>query len=487
MLANQIAATNHLSFQAISGNSVLGKFAKNFARNFVSPLIVTIFSEILGIDRNTVNSLPLFSAQLVIAQGILAYKITRKKIVFLIASLFAVSFQYIQLPILDMAHRVTLGWVFFFFLAYTIVSIRDNKQARYTVAFIIFLLAFIPSYQTLSIACIPFFSTLFILIWISEKETTTSHLIIILLVGVVSYYIIIAGWASRLIPIVIASIHGVSNLTISGPTIAEPLERYLYQQPEATIRSSLFLVSSLTAILILGSTSLYRGYLVYRSKNLRNLSWFDIIIICVIVQGVANTFLSMLFSASGGIDPRLLALLFVPIFGSRLYSIVKRNYSPSVRHVFILVIIIPALFLTVTQPLTPHTNLISVSQEEVTQIEWANKQIPDEEIIVSDFNIASAYKAIGGNGEIYLPPAGTPPYSKQRTAQQLIDIYYENPSVASTHGDVYLVNEQLEEQGIFHLGSITTKPNADLGRQLDKSPRWNRIYSSKNSKIFRGR
>ncbi len=271
----------------------------------------------------------------------------------------------------------------------------------------------------------------------------------------------------------------------------------LQYQNNALVTNSLYdaarWVARLTALGLVGTAALYRGVALWRSpENVTEaMTTLDVLFVGVMVQGVASVFILPFFAPSGGISPLLLGLFVTPVFGGYLLDRLLDSYlRPTVpwrkvvtAGLVVLLVSAPAFAVFTAKPTTDGMQIISTTETDVEQAEWADANLPDRRL-TSDFTTLSTYYTVGGDGRTHLPRGGSPAYSSGPTARLLVETYYTNPPLVAGAADAYLVRGQMEEYGMAHRASITTVPNPDLSTSLSRSPLWSKVYTTGSDETF---
>jgi hypothetical protein len=503
--AQKILETRYISPAPFprSGNvGFLVAWANRFFNNILAPLIVAVVSIVTDISTVELQVIPLFILTIVISQILIARVIVKHPTTPIIAVFIAVSYKFLAPQFVVSPHRGALAWALFLSLISWILIVQDPKRQLYGVAIIVLVLPF--SAKTLSVIGMVFVSLIFAVSNFVKGQKFSFVTYTAMLLYIVTYNGIINSglWdsAKKIIFAVGAQIQLIIEQSLFDVLRASwggfinvqttPLSNFLLN---TSIPSQIFFLTlyvSVLSLLFAAFTSLYRVMKIYSEREIFPI---DIVWIATLGQGIIMGLVAILFAGSGGLNYRLLGLTFAPIFGSftilKLSSKIRSNWRLiSVALVVLLIVFLPAFSLMIQIPDTPGYQFHTTANTEQHSVDWIDTYTSPEDSIVSDFASLSVFYTLSDNQpyhKSYLPATSTLSYTTNKSAERLISTYYEKPSNAPA--DLWLVNRRMETNGLFHIGSIKTKPNPNLSNDLDISRDWQIIYTSKHNKMYKNK
>jgi hypothetical protein len=318
---------------------------------------------------------------------------------------------------------------------------------------------------------------------------------------IIAYYSIISLWIPEVIKKLII---GITSVGFVGPvdlvtnfgqylsgagTINSVLVPYLYSFQIPATFSVIIWIARISALSL---TSLGLLIISFEFIKTREFKRPQVIAMAFIIQGISFAFIIPLFAPSGGISPIKLLLFFTPIFGGYFASKsfqYTSNTNIEIRHIVVCILTVTmvlslftsGMIISTWKPNLDNSEISTTSESEILYLNWAGKYA-DGGTIFSDFQTLSSYYTIGGTGKskIYIP---TPPvYNSKSDSESVVRLFYKNPQ--SVDADSYLVSNSMEQKGMYHLGTVFTKPNRRLGSELSKNHTWVKVYSSSGGKVF---
>jgi len=561
--ARSIESTGRIWPFAVPDHSFLTWWVTEFADNVATPVVARVLADMGGIDLQVVQAFPLFAFPLVLSQALLAARVSRRKAVFPLAALLAVSYQFHVSHLVTSAHRGAMTWALLFavlaFLSSVDVTDRDSLAVLAVLAF-----GFVVGSHTLPVASLLFFSVLFLASRLGSRQFLSRRAYLLIAGLVVVYYGVFFDWLVYLVSLFFERVGLLLSIPASqiqvswyhatltafgGVTVvllsARALDRAVGRETVTTravvaaIGAGVLGLGTLLAVTISPgeflevartSGSVHPSVLSYQNTALVTTPWYDslrwvgrltsvalvgaaalvragalwtddrsvavatrpvdALLLAVTVQGLASVSLLPLFAPSGGVNPQLLGLLVTPVFGgyvlARGFERFDGRYSPrqiATICVVVLVVTVPAFAVVTWKPMTDGMQIISTTETDTQQAEWAGTHLDDSRL-ASDFTTLSGYYALGGRGPTHIPEGGSPAYSSARNAELLIETYYTAPERTYLWADAYLVRGQMERYGMAHRASITTVPNPDLGDELGRNRSWNKVHTTGSDETF---
>lgn len=259
LISSAIVETGSLQLTPFAEGTFLVTYTNDFTREFLGPLFVAIFSLISGLDVVHVHFSPIFTFVFLLLPATLAGRLVGKWYSFPLAAILAVSYQFTNLSLLEMAHRVTLGWIFFFsILLYLFITTEMNRERIF--GFLLLVIAFTISYSTLAVSSLVFFSVLYVHSrWTNNLVSLAPCLLITSIV--VSYYSLLNDWFTTSVVGIVFSLQQTNidlfSLLRSGGEIHPSASPYVQTFVQIEIYELDYLLSSITARIIAVSLALY--------------------------------------------------------------------------------------------------------------------------------------------------------------------------------------------------------------------------------------
>ncbi|KAB1187519.1 MULTISPECIES: hypothetical protein [Haloferax] len=492
MLAAYVINTGHLSTGGeFAEHSLLTGWVNSFYDDFGSPVIVAVLSIVTGKDTLYIETLPIYAPAMILVQSVLATTIVGKRDVFPVALAGATFYKFLAPHTFSNAHRGGFAWTMLL-LTLLAVVLAKRQPSRSTVLLLLFAAVLPMAAHTLPVAALLLLFILFLLNEVLGRQMFGYKRAALVAIVILAYNLFVSTWVGRV----------VFKFTVATSSVSEPITLSTLVQSvtrSAAVHSSLFpylidgappefqmivIISVATAAAITVIVVLYRLRQLLKSRSIEDIQTFDIVIGAVGIQAIAYISIIPFFAPSGGINPPLLGLMFFPIFLGKFSDITRRINLPAVQRQtwvsigLIILILIPGAIASVANPMTVG-KVNSFTEDEYQTLEWVSKH--DSNRLVTDFDTASTYYAIGGRSSTYLPPPGEPAYATEEATSRIIQIHYTNPGLACTKGGTYLVTERMTDVGLIHLGSLVTKPNTNIRSTVRGSPKFNLVFETKDS------
>lgn len=501
LLAKSIKTSGHIVMSPYSADSLLVSWVNSFSDNFAGPLVVVIVSYITGLPTHIVQNLPLFTPALILSTALLASIISKSKEVFVISILLGISFKYTLSHITFPAHRGGFAWAVFFTIiaAWTLTRRKPDRTQFYLS--IPLIVVFPMTAHTLPIASLLFFTTIFVLSYISYEKVIGWRIYTICVVFITTFTSILFEWLGLVIfkfsiAISAMSVNSLNDFFSFGTSSAifTELRQLMVTFNPPQIYSGAVIYSNIIAVVLVGALFAYRVYQKWVQRTIMNLSILDVLLLSFGIQGFSYMIILPLFAPSGGISPFILGLLVTPLFGSiTIYLLFRKIRSVhlyrdrNIRYlatycVILIIIIAPAFGVLTYKPYVNSQEMFSTTESNVAQIQFTKTYIKIDSKVFSDINTLSMLYAFKSELRSYVPPPGSPAYAEKSKAKALIRYYYSNPSAVANKVDFYILTPQMQNLGMFHLGSISTKPNPDISDQL--GDKWGKIYDNGEGEIY---
>lgn len=486
MLSEYMQRTGHIPTSGVfPHHSFLINWVNEFTDDLAAPLFVHVYSSILGMESHVIQGLPILTLPLLLCQAAFAVRIVRRPHLFPIAILLAVSFRYLNMPIINSVHRVTIGWTLLFCILLYASVVRGRKSRNVLAGYLILVATYVMSYHTLVLASMLLFTTIYVLGELTSEKFFGTNQYLIAASIVVFYTGLVHSWLSTVALKFTTAIRtteigygNILQLTFSSGGIEETvIGQYLPPSPLGAY-SIIVIVASLTAVAMIGLGLLIRTYRLFQHKHW---SSSDSLLLAVVVQIAANILILPLFPPSAATNPTEWGLFFLPMFALLFYSFMEEYLDIHIIKIILLVVIVvsPGFVATALGPTTDSEQLKYYSTDAVSMISWSADNI-NKGTITTDFNTASAYYALNGKSKTYLP---LPPYTKDDRAEELVEQYYRPPGNSSAY-NYYMISDKLSKQGMLHLGAIVTIPNSNINQQMDSHRNWSKIYTNKQNTLY---